>query len=216
MELGAESQAGQYSLFEAVLSKHPYRRRTARPPAKLRGEFTMPPSRHSPDNALAESKNGAVVRKRMGRQFLPSAAAAAGRASCRGRLNPCADFHRAGAFASLTPGSRGKPGKQHKQRRAHLETLAALPAERRSLRPAVRDALNKQRPAGPRFARQGLGVRGWGIVAPQGFSGERAERIRSIFVGATSKISDLRRSLANKVNNPRLKPFFSLHEPHHA
>ena len=71
MELGAESQAGQYSLFEAVLSKHPYRRRTARPPAKLRGEFTMPPSRHSLDNALAESKNGAVARKRMGRQFLP-------------------------------------------------------------------------------------------------------------------------------------------------
>ena len=121
------------------------RRRTARLPAKLRGEFTMPPSRHSPGNALAESKNGAVARKRMGYQFLPSAAAAAGRVFCRGRLNPCANFHRAGAFASLTPGSRGKPGKQHKQWRAHLETLAALPAERRSLRPAVSlAALEKQ------------------------------------------------------------------------
>ena len=117
-------------------------RRTTRLPAKLRGEFTMSSSRHSNDNTLAESGNGAVVRKWMSYQFLPSAAAAAIHVFYRDRLNSYANFHRAGAFASLTPDSRGK---QYKQWRAHLETLAALPAERRSLRPRLAWPRSKSR-----------------------------------------------------------------------
>ena len=96
------------------------------------------------------------------------------------------------------------------------------PCQPRQIR--VRRAPNKQRTAGPRFARQGLGIGGQGIVAPQGFSrkrfqpqkGERAERMRSIFGGGTSKTSDPKRAQAIKAIKTCTKPFFSLHELRHA
>ena len=52
-------------------------------------------------------------------------------------LNPYVNFHRAGAFASLTPDSRGKLCKNTNRGTRLGKPLAALPAERRSLRSIV-------------------------------------------------------------------------------
>jgi hypothetical protein len=61
---------------------------------KLRVEFTKSRPRHSNDNALAESKNAAVVRKHLGYEHIPQQFAAKVNAFCAGFLNPYVNFHR--------------------------------------------------------------------------------------------------------------------------
>ncbi len=51
-------------------------------------EQTKSRSRHSNDNAQAESKNGAIVRKHLGYSHIPQCFAAPVNAFCRDHLNP--------------------------------------------------------------------------------------------------------------------------------
>ena len=74
---------------------------------KLRIEFTRSRARRSNDNALIETKNGAVVRKWMGYQFLPFQNTDAIHCFYCEWLNPYVNFHRPCAFASLRPDRRG-------------------------------------------------------------------------------------------------------------
>ncbi len=104
---------------------------------KLQIEFTKSRARRSNDNALVESKNGAVVRKWMGYQFLPSPATAAIHEFYRDWLNPYLNFHRPCAFGSLRPDPRGKPRKVYRDWCTPYEALAALPEPQRVLRPGV-------------------------------------------------------------------------------
>jgi transposase InsO family protein len=55
---------------------------------KLRVEFTKSRPRHSNDNGLAETKNGAVIRKHLGYAHIPQCFAAAVNAFCAEHLNP--------------------------------------------------------------------------------------------------------------------------------
>ena len=55
---------------------------------KLLVEFTKSRPRHSNDNALAESKNGAVVRKHLGYAHIPQFCASLVNAFCADYLNP--------------------------------------------------------------------------------------------------------------------------------
>jgi hypothetical protein len=75
---------------------------------KLRVEFTKSRPRHSNDNALAESKNGAVVRKHLGYGHIPQRFAAQVNAFCAQHLNPYVNFHRPCFFAVETIDDKGR------------------------------------------------------------------------------------------------------------
>ena len=107
---------------------------TAKLLEKLRIEFTKSRARRSNDNALVETKNGAVVRKWMGYQFLPSEATQAIDTFYRQWLNPYLNFHRPCAFASERRDRRGKLRKVYAEWSTPWEKLLSLPAEQRGLR----------------------------------------------------------------------------------
>ena len=65
---------------------------------KLLIEFTKSRSRHSNDNALAESKNGAVVRKIFGYSHIPSRFAQRINLFNQEALNPYLNYHRLASF----------------------------------------------------------------------------------------------------------------------
>ena len=77
---------------------------------KLRIEFTRSRPRHSNDNGLAETKNGAVVRKEFGYEHIPQRHAARFNTYCAEYLNPFLNFHRPCLFSTdkLDP---KKPGR---------------------------------------------------------------------------------------------------------
>ena len=76
---------------------------------KLNIEFTKSRPRHSNDNALAETKNGAVVRKHFGYAHIPSRFAAQVNAFYPDVLNPYVNFHRPCFFPRTTIDAKGTP-----------------------------------------------------------------------------------------------------------
>ena len=77
---------------------------------KLRVEFTRSRPRHSNDNGLAETKNGAVVRKFFGYGHIPQRHAVRFNTFCREYLNPFLNFHRPCLFATDLADPK-KPGR---------------------------------------------------------------------------------------------------------
>lgn len=75
---------------------------------KMRVEQTKSRSRHSNDNALAESKNGSVVRKAFGYSHIPQRFAAHINVFCRDYLNPYVNLHRPCLFAKEVIDAKGK------------------------------------------------------------------------------------------------------------
>ena len=75
---------------------------------KLRIEFTRSRPRHTNDNALAECKNGAVIRKIMGYSHIPQKYATAINNFYVEALNPYLNFHRPCFFAVDTTDAKGK------------------------------------------------------------------------------------------------------------
>ena len=80
------------------------------------GQFTKSRPRHSNDNALVESKNGAVVRKWLGRAHIPAECAPAVNDFRRDHLCPILNFHRPRLFPSEVEGPRGRIKKRYRQR----------------------------------------------------------------------------------------------------
>lgn len=108
---------------------------------KLRIEFTRSRPRHSNDNGLAETKNGAVVRKIFGYEHIPQRHAGRFNTFCMEYLNPFLNFHRPCLFATelLDP---KKPGRIKRVYRANsamtpLDKLASLPEAHKFLRASV-------------------------------------------------------------------------------
>jgi transposase InsO family protein len=83
---------------------------------KLRVEFTKSRPRHSNDNGLAETKNGAVIRKHLGYAHIPQGFAAPVNAFCAEHLNPYLNFHRPCLFAEEITDKKGKTRKRYPQR----------------------------------------------------------------------------------------------------
>ena len=81
---------------------------------KLRVEFTKSRPRHSNDNALAETKNGAIVRKHLGYSHIAQRFAAEVNAFCRDFLNPYVTFHRPCFFAESVTYEKGKIRKHYR------------------------------------------------------------------------------------------------------
>jgi transposase InsO family protein len=104
---------------------------------KLRIEFTKSRPRHSNDNGLAETKNGAVVRKCFGYSHIPQRFATEINAFCAAYLNPYLNFHRPCLFAEDTLDAKGKIKKTYPQRlvMTPLEKLASLPHADAFLKP---------------------------------------------------------------------------------
>ena len=106
---------------------------------KLNAELTKSRPRRSNDNALAETKNGAVVRKFLGYSHIPQRFAAQVNDFCRDYLNPYLNLHRPCLFAEDGTDAKGKTIKRYPQRlvQTPLEKLSSLSPERRNLRPQV-------------------------------------------------------------------------------
>ena len=81
---------------------------------KLLVEFTKSRPRHSNDNALAESKNAAVVRKHLGYAHIPQHCASLVNAFCTNFLNPYVNFHRPCFFPETITDARGKERKKYR------------------------------------------------------------------------------------------------------
>ena len=98
---------------------------------KLRIEFTRSRPRHSNDNGLAETKNGAVIRKVFGYEHIPQHHAQRFNTFCTEYLNPFLNFHRPCLFATEVA-DPNKPGRIKRVYRARdamtpLDKLASLP-----------------------------------------------------------------------------------------
>ena len=114
---------------------------------KLNAELTKSRPRRSNDNALAETKNGAVVRKFLGYSHIPQRFAAQVNDFCRDYLNPYLNLHRPCLFAQERTDARGKVTKRYPQHlvQTPLEKLTSLSPEYRNLRPDVAlQALQRQ------------------------------------------------------------------------
>jgi len=102
--------------------------------------------RHSNDNALAESKNNAVVRKMFGYVHIPQEHAKLMEQFNQKILNPCINFHRPCHFPTIDVDHRGKQQKRYYQKNmmTPFDKLKSLPDAQRYLKPEVTfDMLNK-------------------------------------------------------------------------
>ena len=114
---------------------------------KLAAEFTRSRPRHSNDNGLAETKNGAIIRKHLGYSHIPQRFAAAINFFCAEHLNPYLNFHRPCLFAEDYLDKKGKTRKRYplKAVRTPLEKMASLPKAEDFLKPGVTlDALREK------------------------------------------------------------------------
>lgn len=149
------SEAHLLPVIEQMLDSFPFRilgfhadngseyvnHKVARLLGKLNAEFTRSRPRHSNDNGLAETKNGAVVRKLFGYAHIPQPQAARFNAFCRDTLNPFLNFHRPCLFASDRPDPK-KPGRikrvyRPKDAMTPLDKLSSLPDPAAFLRPGI-------------------------------------------------------------------------------
>lgn len=106
---------------------------------KLRVEFTKSRPRRSNDNGLAETKNGAVVRKHLGYSHIPQRFAHDVNAFCREFLNPYVNFHRPCFFPESVTDAKGKVRKRYllKDVMTPYDKLKSLPEATACLRPGV-------------------------------------------------------------------------------
>lgn len=106
---------------------------------KLRIEFTKSRPRHSNDNGLAETKNGAIVRKHFGYQHIPQRFAAQVNTFCQDFLNPYVNFHRPCFFAETLTDLKGKIRKRYLQKNmmTPYEKLKSLPKAKDFLKPGI-------------------------------------------------------------------------------
>ncbi len=112
---------------------------------KLNIEFTRSRPRHTNDNALAQCKNGAVIRKFMGYSHIPQKHATAINRFYSETLNPYLNFHRPCYFAVDTVDAKGKVKKTYpkEQIATPFERLQGMPDYESHLRPDLdRNKLN--------------------------------------------------------------------------
>jgi transposase InsO family protein len=116
---------------------------------KLLIEQTKSRPRHSNDNGLAETKNGAVIRKHMGYGYIPAGHAGRMQQFYTAYFNPYLNYHRPCAQADVTFDEKGRRRCLYRRYQTPLETLLALPNPAQYLRPGLTPAV-LQRIAGTR------------------------------------------------------------------
>jgi hypothetical protein len=135
------SEAFLIPVLEAILAQFPFRIRgfhsdngsefinytVAKLLNKLLIEQTKSRPRHSNDNGLVESKNGAVVRKHMGYTHIAAAHAAAITDFYTEHLNPYLNFHRPCGVPELIVNAKGKEKRAYRWYATPWEILRHLP-----------------------------------------------------------------------------------------
>ena len=76
-------------------------------------EQTKSRSRHCNDNALAESKNGSIVRKHLGYSHIPQHFAALVNRFCVEHLNPYVNFHHPRQYLETITDAKGRQRKRY-------------------------------------------------------------------------------------------------------
>lgn len=108
---------------------------------KLLIEQTKSRPRHSNDNGLVETKNGAVIRKHMGYGYIHAEHAERIQQFYSAHLNPYLNYHRPCAQADIEVDEKGRQQRLYRRYQTPLETLLALsspaPALRQGLTIAV-------------------------------------------------------------------------------
>lgn len=106
---------------------------------KLRIEFTKSRPRHSNDNALAESKNGSVVRKLYGYMHIPQHHADDFANLNQQEVYRYINFHRPCYFPSIVVDNKGKERKRYRYEdmMTPYEKLLSLPEPEQYLKPEV-------------------------------------------------------------------------------
>jgi len=153
------SEAWLIPVLEAILAQFPFRiqgfhsdngsefinHRVAKLLNKLLVEQTKSRPRHSNDNGLAECKNGAVVRKHMGHNYIAAPHAAAIERFYEESFNPYLNFHRPCGVPELSVDGKGKVTRSYRWYATPWEILRQLPGLARWLRPDVTAAELEQR-----------------------------------------------------------------------
>jgi hypothetical protein len=108
---------------------------------KARIDFTRSRPRQCNDNALAESKNGNVVRRQFGCSHVPAECAILFNDFCKAHLNPFLNFHRPCLFGTEAADLK-KPGRlrrihRHEDVMPPLEKPASLPGAGNFLREGI-------------------------------------------------------------------------------
>jgi transposase InsO family protein len=104
---------------------------------KLLIEQTKSRSRRTNDNALVESKNGAVIRKHMGYNYIQKKNARNINKFLRENMDEYLNFHRPCGFATTTTDKRGKEMKKYDQYKTPYEQLISLPSFKQYLKPEI-------------------------------------------------------------------------------
>lgn len=153
------SEAYLIPVLEAMLAQFPFRihgfhsdngsefinHTVAKLLDKLLIEQTKSRPRHSNDNGLAESKNGAVVRKHMGYNYIAAPHAAAIEGFYEHHFNPYINFHRPCGVPELTVDAKGKAMRKYHWYATPWEILRQLPGLAGYLRADVtREDLEQQ------------------------------------------------------------------------
>jgi transposase InsO family protein len=99
---------------------------------KLLIEQTKSRPRHSNDNGLAETKNGAIIRKHMGFDHIASGQAEKINEFCRLQLNPYLNYHRPCGVPELKADGQGKIRRFYRWYATPFEILRQLPGQRLS------------------------------------------------------------------------------------
>ncbi len=100
-------------------------------------ELTKSRARHCNDNALVESKNGAIIRKQLGYVHIPQQWAPQLNAFHRDHLNPYINFHRPCFFPVTIMDAKGKTRKRYpyKAMMTPYEKFTSLPQPAQYLKP---------------------------------------------------------------------------------
>jgi transposase InsO family protein len=100
--------------------------------------------RHSNDNGLVETKNGAVIRKHIGYGYIEAAQAEPLQQFYRNHFNPYLNFHRPCAQPELYTDEKGRTRRRYPTYQTPCETLLALPQAASYLRPGMSLAILKR------------------------------------------------------------------------
>lgn len=114
-------------------------RKVARLLQKLLIEFTKSRPRHSNDNALAECKNGAIIRKALGYSHIPQTWAPEVNEFNHHCLNPYINYHRPCFFPEIFIDQKGRQRKKypHKSMTTPYERFKSLPGAAQYLKPGI-------------------------------------------------------------------------------
>ena len=104
---------------------------------KLMIEQTKSRPRHCNDNGLAETKNGAIIRKHMGWGHIQAAHADRIQQFYNAHLNPYLNYHRPCAQADVEVDTKGRKRRRYRRYQTPLETLLSLPQPQQYLRPGL-------------------------------------------------------------------------------